>query len=535
MEQILRTTTERVKNLKVPPEFLMYVKFYLKTKGLQENSEFERSFAEDMFRQMVLEQSASDQRRTVWTPCNEMQQAAIETEAFELYCGGRARAGKTDLLLGLAFTKHQNSIIFRTEYSQMEALEERSREILRGTNASYNASPTSKRWRNIPGNRTLKFGAIRLDGDIDKYYGRPHDLICFDEIPKFVEKHYLSVWGWACTAEEGQRVRIVCTGNPPAGSAGELWVKRRWAAWVDDKHTNPAEPGELRWYVNLDGKDTEVEDPDVEIRDNDGKVLKPLSRTFIPGQLLETKFIGEGYEATLDALPIELRSALRDGDFNSIQDDQPRQVISTEAVRRANERWEKGKPEGVPLRAVSVDVARGGSDQTIISKRYGYWYDELLKYKGQETRTGSEVASLVESCLTAEEKEKDILIVIDLAGVGASPYDVLIDNGFDVDGFNASTKSFYTDKSGTLSFANRRAEAWWMFKELIEAEDADIALPLDNELLADLTAPTWKLVGRGIQIESKDEIKKRLGRSPDCGDAVVMNNNTDERASSSYM
>ena len=43
--------------------------------------------------------------------------------------------------------------------------------------------------------------------------------------------------------------------------------------------------------------------------------------------------------------------------------------------------------------------------------------------------------------------------------------------------------------------------------------------------MADLTAPTWKLVGDGIQIEDNEAIKKRLGRSPDCGDAVVMNYN----------
>ena len=36
------------------------------------------------------------------------------------------------------------------------------------------------------------------------------------------------------------------------------WVKKRWAAWVDDKHPNPAKPGELRWYVNLNDEDTEV-------------------------------------------------------------------------------------------------------------------------------------------------------------------------------------------------------------------------------------------------------------------------------------
>jgi len=48
-------------------------------------------------------------------------------------------------------------------------------------------------------------------------------------------------------------------------------------------------------------------------------------------------------------------------------------------------------------------------------------------------------------------------------------------------------------------------------------------LPDDDQLIGDLTAPKVKriLSGGKIQIESKDEIKKRLGRSTDCGDAVM--------------
>jgi hypothetical protein len=42
--------------------------------------------------------------------------------------------------------------------------------------------------------------------------------------------------------------------------------------------------------------------------------------------------------------------------------------------------------------------------------------------------------------------------------------------------------------------------------------------------MADLVAPQWKITASGIQIESKDDIKKRLARSPDCGDAVVLAN-----------
>jgi hypothetical protein len=47
-------------------------------------------------------------------------------------------------------------------------------------------------------------------------------------------------------------------------------------------------------------------------------------------------------------------------------------------------------------------------------------------------------------------------------------------------------------------------------------------LPMDRELLGDLTAPKWTNTTSGVKIESKEDIKKRLGRSTDCGDAVAM-------------
>ena len=70
---------------------------------------------------------------------------------------------------------------------------------------------------------------------------------------------------------------------------------------------------------------------------------------------------------------------------------------------------------------------------------------------------------------------------------------------------------------------NVRAEAYWGLREALDPVKGDnLTLPDDPELLADLVAPHWKLSASGIQIESKDEIKARLGRSPDCGDAVVL-------------
>ncbi len=51
---------------------------------------------------------------------------------------------------------------------------------------------------------------------------------------------------------------------------------------------------------------------------------------------------------------------------------------------------------------------------------------------------------------------------------------------------------------------------------------AKAALPPDQRLFADLAAPRYRVTARGIQVEDKDQIKKRLGRSPDRGDAVVL-------------
>ena len=60
-------------------------------------------------------------------------------------------------------------------------------------------------------------------------------------------------------------------------------------------------------------------------------------------------------------------------------------------------------------------------------------------------------------------------------------------------------------------------------RELLNPEKEPIALPPDDELLSELASVKYKVDARGaIQIESKDEMRKRLGHSPDRADAVVL-------------
>jgi hypothetical protein len=116
-------------------------------------------------------------------------------------------------------------------------------------------------------------------------------------------------------------------------------------------------------------------------------------------------------------------------------------------------------------------------------------------------------------------------IHVDVIGVGGSVVDHLKSNDVQVVPINGAGKADegWRDKaSKQLKARNMRAQLWWQFREALDPKAGDsIALPPDPKLKADLCTPLWKMTLSGIQIESKEEIIKRLGRSPDRADAVI--------------
>lgn len=75
-------------------------------------------------------------------------------------------------------------------------------------------------------------------------------------------------------------------------------------------------------------------------------------------------------------------------------------------------------------------------------------------------------------------------------------------------------------RTNSVAHRNCRSAAWWGLRELLE--DGDIDLPDDDDLAAELAAPRWQVTASGkVKVESKDEIRKRLGRSTDKADAVI--------------
>lgn len=187
---------------------------------------------------------------------------------------------------------------------------------------------------------------------------------------------------------------------------------------------------------------------------------------------------------------------------------------------------EASKPKEISARraaaeeegAIGVDVSRGGRDNSILSERLENWFAALVAIPGKQTKDGSEVVQTLVDLGFAKRR-----IHIDVTGVGTSPVDIGKMIGMNIIPMVGSEKSHAKDKSGKLGFINLRAQWWWQFREALDPVLGDnIALPPDPGLTADLTAPRWSLSARGIQVELKEHIKDRLGRSPDKGDAVVM-------------
>lgn len=441
------------------------------------------------------------------------QQAAYESLADELLFGGGGGSGKSDLLLGLATTKHRNSIIFRPEFTQHQGIIDRSKEII-GLRGDFG----DKVWRNLPGGRKLEFGAARTMKDAWKYLGRPHDLKEFDELPQFAENVYRTLIGWLRTPHEGQRTRVVSTGNPPMTAEG-LWVISYWGPWLDPKHPHPAKPGELRWYAVVDGKD--VERPDRKPFLHGGDRIVPRSRTFIPALVEDNPYyMRTGYDQVLNNLPEPLRSQVRRGDFTvGIRDDEW-QVIPTAWVQAAMDRWRPDGHLGRSVTAAGNDPSRGGNDEFVIAKRYDNWVAPLLAYPATSAPDGQRGAQLVYKALGGD---KTIPVQIDIIGsAGSSVYDQCRDLGLRAVEMNASEKSEKRDRSGKLGFVNQRAEWHWTMRELLDpVSRQDIALPPDPQMKADLCSARWHATPRGIQVEAKEDIKARIGRSPDRGEAVI--------------
>ena len=172
-----------------------------------------------------------------------------------------------------------------------------------------------------------------------------------------------------------------------------------------------------------------------------------------------------------------------------------------------------------PLHSVGVDLGFGGKDRSVYALRHGEVVSTLIwRPRVKDTKQpAGEVAGILRSA------EHQPLAVVDAGSAGLGVFDELRTQGYNAEAFMAQDGAPGRTKEGIYEFGNKRAAAWWNLRELLDPTSGhEICIPPDEHLRGDLLAPHWKVNASGkIFIEEKKDIRKRLKRSTDAGDAVV--------------
>lgn len=159
-----------------------------------------------------------------------------------------------------------------------------------------------------------------------------------------------------------------------------------------------------------------------------------------------------------------------------------------------------------------LDVSRFGDDKTVLAERRGR--HGRIAQVWQKMDTMSTVGRIV--ALYNDAKEKPVLINVDVIGIGAGVVDRLVELGLPAVGVNVAEAPAMAD-----GYLNLRAQLWDELKKWLETRG--VALEQDEELIAEMTVPRYKFTSNGkLQIESKDDMKKRGVASPNKADALCL-------------
>jgi len=468
-------------------------------------------------RNKVKATAAEATKGVVFVPSPGPQTMAYLSQADVLLYGGSPGGGKTALECGLALNEHKRALIVRREFVDLAGVLHTLDNILGKENSAVGGNrPVYRK----PGGGVIDF--MGLGNDLGGKQGNPHDLICFDEAAQMPENMVRMLIGWLRSEDKNQRCRVIMGSNPPLDTTGD-WLITYFAPWLDPHHPNPAEEGELRYFLpNEDGTGGDRECDKDDFIMLHGVKVAPQSRTFISSKFSDNPYYdAETYAKALAGLPDSVRDRMITGNFMLDRVDNEWQTIPTDWVKAAQARWRPQPPIGVPMCAIGADVAQGGQDRSVLAPRFDGWYDRLKVKPGKDTPDGKTYAGFV-----IANRRDNARVVIDLGGGwGGDAYAHLRENGVDAIGYMGVKPTTRRTADKKLAFGNVRSAAYWQFREALDPSQpggSTIALPPDPELVADLCAPSYEVGTRGIIVEAKEKVCDRLKRSTDKGDAVVM-------------
>ena len=455
-----------------------------------------------MLREVHEQQASGPDGKLDWTPNPGPQTDAYNSDVDLLLFGGCSGGGKSALLLAKARTQHRSSLLLRRSFPELE------RSLIRDSkrmfaNAEHQAYNDAKHvWRFGDG-RMIEFGHLERDDDVFRYHSAEYDFIGYDEGIQFSSHQFHYLLSRLRTTFTDQRCQAVIATNPGPG-----WCKALFSPWLN----LDVRAGEERTRKRVAGdqwEDCPEDDPDA------------LRLTYLPARLTDNPYIDPDYRRRLNLLPEPYRSQLLLGDWEAGSADADYQVIPTAWVVAAMRRWREWRNRGGArperMTACGVDIAYGGGDMSVIAPRFGVIVPSLQVL---DVRNTMELVGRVKILVDGLGGDA----VIEAVTMGVGVYDRCRELGLSVVPFVPQAPTDRMDATGVLRFADTRSAAWWHMREWLDPENAyGVILPSDDGLLTDLAAPRWSTMSDGrVRVEKKVDIKKRIGRSTDRGDAVVM-------------
>ena len=183
------------------------------------------------------------------------------------------------------------------------------------------------------------------------------------------------------------------------------------------------------------------------------------------------------------------------------------------AVKDVMKAFEQKMASSTSPLVVGVDIARFGDDKTVLCFRRGRYCFDMKEYSGLDTVA---LANLLTKVIKESTPAR---VFLDLGNTGAGVYDILVDRGYAkiVRGVNFGAKAINDDR-----YANKRAEMWDSANQWLKSE-LPVQLVNNDELLDDLCSVNKQYDSKGrLQLEPKEKVKERIGRSPDKADAFVL-------------
>lgn len=248
----------------------------------------------------------------------------------------------------------------------------------------------------------------------------------------------------------------------------------------------------------------------------------PISEEDVLPELDDFKFEGKWYR------PEDLFRKKVLGKFPKASDDS---LIPEQWLELAHERWllaNGREPAGNETRVLGVDIAGMGRDSSVFCERKGTWVAPFVSHNSGGKADHMKVAGQI---YTLRRRKIEMYVSIDTIGEGAGTYSRLLE--LDKEEYIISCKYSeaakgingkpLSDITGQHQFLNMRAYLFWAVRDWLNpANGTGAMLPPDAQFDEEATEIRWGFRSDGrIYIEQKEDIKNRIGRSPDKFDALA--------------